>query len=124
MRLGGLVYHSVMQENMTEEEIEAKRKEIILNSFNEEMTLKRIKLVKLIGILFLALILVAGFYFKNSVLVTSVSIIYIIITLKEKISYGYGVIVYKRIIRMLLTDQDANEKYKKMIDDSIIKNND
>ena len=108
---------------MTEEEIEAKRQEIILNSFNEEMTLKRIKLVKLFGALFLILILVAGFYFKDIVLVTSASIIYIIITLKEKIGYGYGVIIYKRIIRMLLTDKEANEKYKKMVDDASYKNN-
>ncbi|MDY6994764.1 MAG: hypothetical protein SVR94_19435 [Pseudomonadota bacterium] len=113
-----------MHKKLNTEEIEAKRQEIIVNSFNEEMTLKRIKLVKLVGFAFLALVLIAGFYFQNLTIVTIASAIYIIITLKEKIGYGYGVLVYKSIIRMLLTDKDANKKYKKIIDSAHIKNND
>jgi len=113
-----------MHKKLNTEEIEAKRQKIIVNSFNEEMTLKRIKLVKLVGFAFLALILITGFYFNNAIIVTIASAIYIIITLKEKIGYGYGVLVYKSIIRMLLTDKDANEKYKKIVDSANIKNDD
>lgn len=100
---------------MTEDQIEEKRQAIILNSFDEQLTEKRIKHVLIFGCLFLALILGAGLYLKNLILVTSAAVVYILITIYEKIAYGYGVIVYKRIIRMLLTDQPALERYKDLV---------
>jgi hypothetical protein len=106
---------------MTEEQIEQKRQTIILNSFDEKLTKRRMKQVIFFGCLFLALILGAGLYLKNLALLTSAAVVYIVITIYEKIAYGYGVIVYKRIIRMLLTDQDSLEKYREFVRHSEVK---
>lgn len=100
---------------MTEEQIELKRQALISNSFDETLTRKRIWQVVGFGGLFLVLVLGFGLYLRDPVAVTAAAVVYILITIREKVGYGYGVIVYKRVIRMLLTDSTALEKYKHLV---------
>ncbi len=100
---------------MTEEEIELKRQTLILNTFDEKLTRRRIWQVVGFGGLFLVLVLGVGLYLRDPVWVTVAAVVYILITIREKVGYGYGVIIYKRVIRMLLTDSAALEKYKRLV---------
>lgn len=106
---------------MTEEEIELKRQALILNSFDENLTRKRIWQVVGFGGLFLVLVLGVGLYLRDPVWVTAAAVVYILITIREKVGYGYGVIVYKRVIRMLLTDSTALEKYKHLVKERAVR---
>ncbi|MDH3221669.1 MAG: hypothetical protein OEO19_19220 [Gammaproteobacteria bacterium] len=87
---------------------------IVLNCFNENKTLRRIYSIPLFGLILLGLVVWLGFFREESLLVTITFAVYLVATTLEKMSYGFGVITYKRIVRMLLEEPARLEKFRTM----------
>lgn len=85
---------------------------IVLNCFNENKTLRRIYSIPLFSLILLGLVVWLGFFREETLLVTITFAVYLVATTLEKMSYGFGVITYKRIVRMLLEDPAMLERYR------------
>ncbi|GEM_PF-2172287 len=83
----------------------------IRNSFNLKKTKSRITFVILFGSITIILFILLGFFVKNIQLLTILSILYVVLTLLEKIGYGFGVLAYKKVIQKILYDDEYRDKY-------------
>lgn len=82
--------------DLTEEEADLFRR-----AYDEEITRRRITYVVLAGLLFAALLATAGWLLRSWPLLLFVSLLYVGITIFEKVAYGRAVLLYKATIRKL-----------------------
>jgi hypothetical protein len=86
------------KDEMNLSEIEEK----FLNATKDiSMTKARIKIIFISSFLFIAALCIFGFITQSYLAVLIISLLYILLTLYEKVAHGNGVIIYKSIIQKL-----------------------
>ena len=84
-------------------------KRIMDNSHDIAKTKRRIKTVIIAGLMSLALTCYVAFVLKSSGILALMLIVYLIVTMIEKVGYGNAVIIYKGLIQKLRARIDELE---------------
>lgn len=75
--------------------------EILRRSADDEITRRRIRQVLFAGSLFAVLLVIAGLVARSWPMLLAVALLYVAITVWEKVAYGRAVLLYKSVIGKL-----------------------
>lgn len=84
--------------------------EILRRSADSEITRRRIRQVVAWGSLFAVLLVLAGVGLRSWPMLLAVALLYVAITVWEKVSYGRAVLDYKSVIRKLRRRLEESEE--------------
>ena len=78
-------------------------------------------IVTIFGAVVIILMCYMGFVIKDTFMLLIPSLVYVVITIFEKVGYGFGVIAYKKVIQKIIYDDEYRNKQKaKLQEDKII----
>ena len=94
---------------------------MIKNSFDLKRTKSRIINVTVFGAVVIIFMCYMGFVRKDFFMLSILSLVYVVITIFEKVNYGFGVIAYKKVIQKIIYDDEyRNNQKRKLKEEKII----
>ena len=84
--------------------------EILRRSTDLQTTRRRRAIIVISGTMFTSLLLYIGIQQKSNLVLILITVVYVIITMIEKLIHAYAVILYKGLIQKLVTKIEEKER--------------
>jgi hypothetical protein len=86
---------------MTPLDLDARERRFLERSADLEATRRRVRTVLISGTTFAILLVAAGLLTRSWILLLVVSVLYVLITTWERVTYGGATLVYKKLVQKL-----------------------